>query len=1044
MPVPKRPARILAAALSTLLAAAGLAAIGGQQSAVAADASIYASPTGTGTSCTKSAPCAITQAKAEAAARAAAMTGDINVVLADGTYRVSSPLTFTAKDSGQNGHRIVWQPAEDAKPVISGGTPVTGWTRSTANPDLWSAPVASGLETRQLYAADVRLPRSSGMPSGLKFSRTSTGYTASNNTLSTWKNPQNIELVYDDGNGDWTQPRCGIASVSNTTITMRQPCWGNLTPPTGPKAWDGANPSGNFPGTRKAPSRLENAYELLAPGQWYLDQSADRVYYYPKAGEVPSKMQFTAPQTEQLLISTATPDAPLHDVTFRNIEFAHTTWLQPSSNAGFAEMQANMTMTTSNTQGLCGYSNPAGSCPFAAWTRPLAAVDFTGTRNVSFLKNKFHHLGGAGLGLFHGATSDTVRGNEFTDVSSNGIQLGATDDPQPPASYATDVARGKTATQSSTLRGFGAPAGGATASLAVDGNTDGDFSHGSVSHTNSDVNAWWQVDLGSSHLLDSIKVFNRTDCCASRDSDYWVFVSDSPFDTTLTPVQQAAKSGVWSSHQTGQAGSPTVIPADATGRYVMVQLSGTDHLALAEVQAISRDPEIATGNTISNNYVHNTGAEFTGAVGIFVGYTRNTTISHNQLNDLPYSGISLGWGGWHTSASRPDDNPNINADNTISNNLIFNVMKTRSDGGAIYTNGRQGTSFAHGLTISGNVTFGNTHTNNAYYTDEGGRYVTIDGNIQYLDGGRFTGGCSTSGPIVVKNSYYVGVFREYGCFDPGPASSFPDDGSNKLIAQNPLPGVLPTGTLEAAGLEHPYTRLTTSSAPVVRVVSPISSGQILLSGSGFTPASKVKISGTPATKTTYISSNYLTATLPAGTVAGNVTVTTAAGTSAITSASFTYDPSKNKNIARGKTAAQSSTYTDSGTPAGGATASLAVDGNPDGDFGHGSVSHTNSDVNAWWQVDLGSSHLVNVINVFNRTDCCASRLSDYWVFVSDSPFDTTLTPVQQAAKSGVWSSHQTGQAGSPTVIPADATGRYVMVQLSGTNYLALGEVEVLG
>ncbi|MFE7329633.1 IPT/TIG domain-containing protein [Streptomyces sp. NPDC057565] len=75
----------------------------------------------------------------------------------------------------------------------------------------------------------------------------------------------------------------------------------------------------------------------------------------------------------------------------------------------------------------------------------------------------------------------------------------------------------------------------------------------------------------------------------------------------------------------------------------------------------------------------------------------------------------------------------------------------------------------------------------------------------------------------------------------------------------------------------------------------------MLSGSGFTPASKVKISGTPATTTTYISSNYLTATQPAGTVTGNVTVTTAPSTSAITSASFTYDPSK--NIARGKTAA---------------------------------------------------------------------------------------------------------------------------------------------
>ena len=125
----------------------------------------------------------------------------------------------------------------------------------------------AGLQTRQLYASGVRLPRSSGMPAGLTLTRTPTGYAASNSTLSTWKNPQNIELVYDGGNGPWTQPRCDIASISGTAITMRQPCWSDLTPPTTPTASDGDNPTGGFPGTWSTPSRLENAFELLAPGQ---------------------------------------------------------------------------------------------------------------------------------------------------------------------------------------------------------------------------------------------------------------------------------------------------------------------------------------------------------------------------------------------------------------------------------------------------------------------------------------------------------------------------------------------------------------------------------------------------------------------------------------------------------------------------------------------------------------------------------------------------------------------------------------------------------
>ena len=401
------------------------------------------------------------------------------------------------------------------------------------------------------------------------------------------------------------------------------------------------------------------------------------------------------------MTSTSTADNPLHDVTFQGIDFAYATWLQPSGNDGFSEMQANMTVTGvggSVKQGLCSYAPggaSAGTCPFGAWTRPPAAVDLTGTKNVSFLSNRFIHLGGAGLGFLHGANSNVVKGNEVTDVSSNGIQLGGVDDPQPTAFATTNVALNKPASQSSTSYG-------GAASRAVDGNTDGVFSNGSVSHTTSQTNAWWSVDLGASQPLWNINLFNRSDCCGDRVSDYWVFVSTTPFNTALTPAQQATQPGVWSSHQTGQAGRPSTIPADTTGRYVMVQLSGTNYLGLAEVQVFS-GAEIAVNNSISNNYVHNTGAEFSAAVGIFVGYTRGTTVAHNQVSDLPYSGINVGWGGWHTNATTPDTNPNLNGSNIVTANLVRNIMNIRQDGGAVYSNGPQGTSFSNGLTISGNV-----------------------------------------------------------------------------------------------------------------------------------------------------------------------------------------------------------------------------------------------------------------------------------------------------------------------------------------------------
>ena len=51
-----------------------------------------------------------------------------------------------------------------------------------------------------------------------------------------------------------------------------------------------------------------------------------------------------------------------------------------------------------------------------------------------------------------------------------------------------------------------------------------------------------------------------------------------------------------------------------------------------------------SGNIFANNYVHDLPSEYQGAVGVFAGYVSNTTISHNDISNLPYSGISVGWG----------------------------------------------------------------------------------------------------------------------------------------------------------------------------------------------------------------------------------------------------------------------------------------------------------------------------------------------------------------------------------------------------------------
>jgi hypothetical protein len=81
--------------------------------------------------------------------------------------------------------------------------------------------------------------------------------------------------------------------------------------------------------------------------------------------------------------------------------------------------------------------------------------------------------------------------------------------------------------------------------------------------------------------------------------------------------------------------------------------------------------------------------------------------------------------------------------------------------------------------------------------------------------------------------------------------------------------------------------------------------------------------------------------------------------------------------------------------------------------------------------------------IWNRTDCCASRLSDYWVFVSDTPFSATDNPATLQLRAGTFSNHQTATPNPSIIVPVGTQGRYVRVQLSGTNYLSLAEVQVI-
>ena len=377
-------------------------------------------------------------------------SGNAAIILENGTYRLATPLTLTAADSGSAGHDRVIAAAPGAHPVLSGAIRIAGWKKVDAAKNLWAAPVPLSIKnSRQLYVNGVRAFRARGrVPVSL--TPTPIGYLAASDVMAHWRNPSDIEFVYTGGNdiwsehseglGAWTQPECPVESIAGREITMAQPCWNNSTRramlPNGARTANLVGPMS----VGKQPEYIENAYELLGtPGKWYFDRPAHRVYYVPRPGENLGAADVEMPVLQTLVAGNGTAADPIRNIVFRGIQFAYATWLGPSGPDGFSEIQANYQVTGPDgysRQALCRLV-PNGTCPFGAWTPAPGNVEFHYAHHIKFLDDDFVHLGAAALSLGDGSQDDSVQGCLFTDISGNGVDLGGVNQPLAPVAEFT-------------------------------------------------------------------------------------------------------------------------------------------------------------------------------------------------------------------------------------------------------------------------------------------------------------------------------------------------------------------------------------------------------------------------------------------------------------------------------------------------------------------------------------------------------------------------------------------------------------------------------
>jgi len=424
------------------LAAATLGAPAASHAAVAT--TLYVSPTGSGTACSSAAPCSITQAQSTVRTMNSNMSGDIVVQLADGTYRLSAPLVFSNADSGTNGNNVVWQAASGAKPVLSGGQQVSGWTLKDSANNIWSASVPSGTDSRQLYVDGALAPRAAITINRSDVQITNNGMNIVNSALNYLSSLPQQNRIEVESQNSFTDRFAPVSSISGSTITMQQPAWNNNN-------WGYDTLAKPFAGGQLY---LENSYSFLkSTGQWFLDPQAGQLNYKAPAGWNAGAHDIELPRLTSLVQMSGSYSNPVSHIAFQGIAFEHTTWLGPSSSIGYADQQTGTFLAKQYTQpGDFLSSCQSGCLQFEAtrnsWNQVPAAVQVSAASNISFTGDTFTHLGQVGLGIGNdananasgiglGASSITVDHNTFSDDSGGGVVVGGV---QPDAHHPSNAA----------------------------------------------------------------------------------------------------------------------------------------------------------------------------------------------------------------------------------------------------------------------------------------------------------------------------------------------------------------------------------------------------------------------------------------------------------------------------------------------------------------------------------------------------------------------------------------------------------------------------
>jgi hypothetical protein len=344
---------------------------------------------------------------------------NVKVLMGEGTWNISKPLLFTARDGGSKKSSVSWEGVPEGKTVISGGRVINGF--QDAGYGIWWAPVDPGFVFEQLYVDNIhavraRIPNETDSMPRIYLNKANWVYHPDSTV-------KNITLLVNDRGlfanlqptgefevvifKEWTISRFHVSSLNANPAEMY------LKPPF-------QLFQGNYISIFSQNANLYSCYLegdpcfIDQPGEWALDRGANRLYYKPLPGQELAKTTVIAPFADQLLTLEGKYGNSIENLEFKNIRFENCAYRLPDFNhdgvqAGFY---------------VGGKNEPAGQSGLIP-----PAIQIIWATNCRITDGSLTHAGGNGIFMREGCRNNRLERMMIEDIGANGVMIGLAFDP---------------------------------------------------------------------------------------------------------------------------------------------------------------------------------------------------------------------------------------------------------------------------------------------------------------------------------------------------------------------------------------------------------------------------------------------------------------------------------------------------------------------------------------------------------------------------------------------------------------------------------------